>query len=87
MFWKIQDLSAFFRCERYSGGTNDVTNVLHFLKPGLDGDIELAQCRKDLANIREEGGRIAPVDEDIVYVQLVGVDCAVLNGTIECTLA
>ena len=55
-----------------------MTDVLNFLKPelsllGVDSDIEFAQSREDLANIREEGTRVTPVDEDVIYVKLANV--------------
>ena len=53
-----------------------MTDVLNFLKPEfslLGVDIELAQSREDLANIREEGSRVTPVDEDVIYVKLANV--------------
>ena len=78
--------SAFCACgrgkfktfRRFSDGRNDVTDVLKFLKPelsllGADSDIEFAQSREDLANIREEGTRVTPVDEDVIYVKLANV--------------
>ena len=75
---KVQDLQALFRGERDSGGRNDVTDILKFLKlelslRGVDSDIELAQSREDFATIREEGGRVNPVDEDVIYVELADV--------------
>jgi len=56
-------------------GRNDVTDILNFLKIersllGVESEIELAQSREDFANIREEGGRVTPVDEDVVYIEL-----------------
>ena len=72
---KVQDLHPLFRDERDSGGRNDVTDILNLLKlelslRGVDSDIELAQSRKDFATIREEGGPLNPVDEDVIYIEL-----------------
>ena len=56
-----------------------MSNVFHFLYSelgllGVDRDIEFAQSREDFTNIGKEGGWIAPVDEDFVYVQLTDVE-------------
>ena len=55
-----------------------MTDILNFLKlelslRGVDSDIELAQSREDFAIIREEGGPLNPVDEDVIYVELADV--------------